>query len=125
MKTRIRAATNSHLLRSAQGHTGGDIKRFCRQFKRRERLEIAAIESANASVIQKISNLTSPLASISQCSLTSSCRLLQAIPETDDTIYFEYEVNAVHIQRVARGSRGRTIAKERRVQGERALLQKV
>jgi len=104
-----------------EGHTQGDIKRFCKQFKRREKQQIVAIDSQFTQVSRKVENLDSDLVTISECSLTRECRLMQCIAEEgeEEEEQGNKDKCVVNIQRVTRGGRGRRRAAERRVEIDR------
>ena len=66
-----------------EGHTEGDVKRFIKQFARKEQRIMKEIDVKYSRKCYPVEVSDSPLNQISQCSLTKECSLLQCIPEFD------------------------------------------
>ena len=95
-----------------EGHREGDVKRFIKQFKRKEEKIMQKIDVDWATNVRRVELIEGDLRQISQCSLTDGCRLLQCIPEYDD--HLEHNNAAIEIQRVSRGGRGRRRANDKK-----------
>ena len=98
-----------------EGHTEGDIKRYMKQFVRKETMMMSDIDKRWETNFREVEVLENgALQQISQCSLTDGCRLLQCIPEHDGFSLSKQNNAALEIQRVSRGGNGRRKAANRK-----------